>query len=619
MNNICRVLTIISALLLISCSDNSKSITSKEEPKITQNDSLKGDELTGVQIAPGLDKKTLIAPLKDAYNRINPIEDGWESEAFSESATKILKSMAKKMINPGEIKTDSFNLFFDNKTEPKLQINPNKISEIFNDGNFLIRRGDIESCDINQNPTLSFKEFLSGFNLSTNLQAEIKLYKINFNKDQVTSDVKLQVSGRSKSGIKQINCDLICQWTPKIKSPLLKSIKLKKYEESTHLSEKGFTLFSDLTDSVMGENDSYSQQILRSTDYWRSRIPSNLGLDVVANHGLAIGDVNGDSLEDIYICQQGGLPNLLYLQNEDGTLRDHTSSSGADWLEYCSSALIVDLDNDGDRDLVIGQDFKLLFMENDGTGSFTLSFGTSSHAQTFSLSASDFDLDGLLDVYACGYNPSANRSRSGALGEPIPYHDAQNGGRNILLRNKGNWEFEEATTQVGLDQNNNRFSFASAWEDFDNDGDLDLYVANDYGRNNLYRNNSGKFTDVAGEMGVEDMSAGMSASWSDFNRDGYMDLYVSNMFSAAGNRITFQRQFKPSITSEMKAQYQRHARGNTLFQGTKEGEFQDVSIEKEVTMGRWAWGSRFVDLNNDGWEDLIVANGFITTDDTGDL
>ena len=139
------------------------------------------------------------------------------------------------------------------------------------------------------------------------------------------------------------------------------------------------------------------------------------------------------------------------------------------------------------------------------------------------------------------------------------------------------------------------------------------------GRNNLYRNNSGKFTDVAGEMGVEDMSAGMSASWSDFNRDGYMDLYVSNMFSAAGNRITFQRQFKPSITSEMKAQYQRHARGNTLFQGTKEGEFQDVSNEKEVTMGRWAWGSRFVDLNNDGWEDLIVANGFITTDDTGDL
>ena len=624
LNNISRVIGIISVFILIGCSDNSKSINSEPEnnPKSAQetaDTSITSNVLTGIQVAPGLDNKTLIAPLKDAYNRINPLEDGWESEAFSESATKILKSMAKKMINPEKIKTDSFNLFFDNETELKLQINPKIISEVFRDGNFLIRRGDVDSCDINQNPTLSFKAFLSGFSLSTNLQSEIKLYKVSINGDQVTSDVKLQVSGRSTDGVKQINCDLICQWTAKIKSPLLKSIKLKKYEESTRLSEKGLTLFSDFTDSVMGGNDSYSQQLLRSTDYWRSRIPSNLGLDVVANHGLAIGDVNGDGLEDIYICQQGGLPNLLYLQNENGTLRDHTSSSGADWLEYCSSALIVDLDNDGDRDLVIGQDFKLLFMENDGTGSFVLSFGTSSHAQTFSLSASDFDLDGLLDVYACGYNPSANRSRSGALGEPIPYHDAQNGGRNILLRNKGAWDFEDVTAKVGLDQNNNRFSFASAWEDFDNDGDLDLYVANDYGRNNLYRNTSGKFTDVAGEMGVEDMSAGMSASWADFNRDGYMDLYVSNMFSAAGNRITFQRQFKPSATSQMKAQYQRHARGNTLFQGTKEGEFQDVSIEKEVTMGRWAWGSRFVDLNNDGWEDLIVANGFITTDDTGDL
>lgn len=624
MNNICRVLTIISALTLMGCSDNSKSINYQQEPnpKVVQNTSdasIDSEVLTGVQVAPGLDQKTLIAPLKDAYNRINPIEDGWESEAFSESATKILKSMAKKMVNPEKIKTDTFNVFFDNKTEPKLEINPKIISEVFRDEDFLIRSGDVDSCDIIQNPNLSFKAFLSTFSSSTNLQTGIKLYKVSINGDKVTSDVKLQVSGLSTNGVKQINCDLICQWTPQIKSPLLKSIKLKKYEESTRLSEKGLTLFSDFTDSVMSGNDSYNQQILRSTDYWRSRIPSNLGLDVVANHGLAIGDVNGDGLEDIYICQQGGLPNLLYIQNENGTLMDHTSSSGADWLEYCSSALIIDIDNDGDRDLVIGQDFKLLFMENDGTGSFVLSFGTSSHAQTFSLSASDFDLDGLIDIYACGYNPSANRSRSGALGEPIPYHDAQNGGRNMLLRNKGNWDFEDVTAKVGLDHNNNRFSFASAWEDFDNDGDLDLYVANDYGRNNLYRNSSGEFADVAGEMGVEDMSAGMSASWGDFNRDGYMDLYVSNMFSAAGNRITFQRQFKPSATSQMKAQYQRHARGNTLFQGTKEGEFQDVSIEQEVTMGRWAWGSRFVDLNNDGWEDLIVANGFITTDDTGDL
>ena len=116
------------------------------------------------------------------------------------------------------------------------------------------------------------------------------------------------------------------------------------------------------------------------------------------------------------------------------------------------------------------------------------------------------------------------------------------------------------------------------------------------------------------------MSAGMSASWGDFNRDGRLDIYISNMFSAAGNRITFQRQFKPGAPKTMLAQYQRHARGNSLFQaGLDGGGFSDVSVEQGVTMGRWAWGSRFVDLNNDGWEDLVVANGFISTEDTGDL
>lgn len=189
----------------------------------------------------------------------------------------------------------------------------------------------------------------------------------------------------------------------------------------------------------------------------------------------------------------------------------------------------------------------------------------------------------------------------------------------MLLRNDGNWDFVDVTGAVGLDQNNNRFSFAASWEDYDNDGDPDLYVANDYGRNNLYRNDGGRFTDVAAQLGIEDMSAGMSVSWADFNRDGILDLYISNMFSAAGNRITYQRQFKPDAGDELLAGYRRHARGNSLFEGKPGGKFSDVSLSAGVTMGRWAWGSRFADLNNDGWQDLVVANGFITAPDTGDL
>ena len=98
-----------------------------------------------------------------------------------------------------------------------------------------------------------------------------------------------------------------------------------------------------------------------------------------------------------------------------------------------------------------------------------------------------------------------------------------------------------------------------------------------------------------------------------------MDLYVGNMFSSAGNRITYQRNFKTGAGDETRAGFQRHARGNSLFENLGDGTFHDISVEAGVTMGRWAWASPFVDINNDGWTDLAVANGFITNDDTGDL
>jgi hypothetical protein len=313
------------------------------------------------------------------------------------------------------------------------------------------------------------------------------------------------------------------------------------------------------------------------------------------------------------------LPNRLFLQNADGTLRDVSEESGTAWLDYCASALFIDLDNDGDRDLAVSQDFRLLLMENDGTGKFELAFGTSTQAQSFSMAAADYDVDGDVDLYVCGYNPSAANIRSGAMGEPLPFHDANNGGRNTLWRNNGNWRFTDVTAETGLDQNNTRFSFAASWEDFDNDGDLDLYVANDYGRNNLYRNDGGRFNDVAADLGVEDQSAGMSVTWADCNRDGWMDLYVSNMFSGAGNRITYQRQFKEGFDDDTRQQFQRMARGNSLFLGHPDGRFRDVSEPAGVAMGRWAWGSRFADVNNDGWEDILVTNGFITAADVDDL
>ena len=176
------------------------------------------------------------------------------------------------------------------------------------------------------------------------------------------------------------------------------------------------------------------------------------------------------------------------------------------------------------------------------------------------------------------------------------------------------------TNETGINTNNRKWSFAASWEDFDMDGDPDLYVANDYGRNNLYRNDGGTFKDVAAELGVEDSASGMSVSWADFDLDGRQDLYVSNMFSAAGSRITSQKKFKPDANLETRERFQRFTRGNTLFRNTEKG-FIDTSESAGVMMGRWAWGSRFIDLNNDGWQDLVVANGYLSAADngTGDL
>ena len=111
----------------------------------------------------------------------------------------------------------------------------------------------------------------------------------------------------------------------------------------------------------------------------------------------------------------------------------------------------------------------------------------------------------------------------------------------------------------------------------------------------------------------------MSADWGDFNNDGLMDLYVGNMFSGAGNRITFQDRFMSGSSADLIEDFRYSARGNTLFRQNGAASFDDVSISAGVTMGRWSWSSLFADINNDGWQDLIVTNGHVTGVESDDL
>lgn len=578
--------------------------------------------------APGSTQKSYVAPLADAYRRLDPTADGWETEAFHELSSKQLEKLAALFEKPLD---DTLLASLADDRFLCTTLNPANLQEVFRDelvhverANLSVERDALIEPSAGSTPRGSaglraaIERFRQLYADSRIERVKLKPFRVELGDNQVTTTIYFQSYGKASSGRLQVNARWSVDWmTAGDAPPRLLAIRLEEYEAVRYQGPEG-QLFSDCTASVLGQTDAYRRQFLWSTDHWRTRLSRELGLDVVANHGIALGDVNGDQLDDVYVCQQGGLPNRLFIQNADGTLRDATVESGADWLDYCASALIVDFDNDGDRDLAVAQEWRVLLMSNDGHGHFQLEFGTSTEAQSYSLAAADYDLDGDVDLYVCGYNPTASTLRRGAMGEPMPYHDANNGGRNLMLRNDGNWLYTDITNACGLDENNTRFSFAAAWEDYDNDGDPDLYVANDYGRNNLYKNRDGRFEDVADDLSVEDMSSGMSASWGDVNRDGWMDLYVSNMFSAAGNRITYQRQFKSDASSSVREQFQRLARGNTLFLNTGTG-FRDVSEQAGVTMGRWAWGSRFADLNGDGWQDILVANGFITTEDSGDL
>jgi len=469
----------------------------------------------------------------------------------------------------------------------------------------------------------ALEELVSGWAGQSDIHLHFKITSIELGDDLARTGVLMEAGARQGDRFTQLKSRWLCDWKLDGKRPpRLLSLRSELLEQVTG-SSPGGRLFVDATAGVLKPVAEVADQLGRSVDHWRGRLQAELGVALHGHQGLAVGDVDGDGLDDIYLCQPGGMPNRLLVQQPDGTVRDRARQAGVDWLDRSRSALLVDFDNDGDQDLACVLNINLVLMENDGRGRFTereMAFAT---GDPYALAAADFDADGDLDLFVSGYGNGflANPAGEGVLGEsiPYPYHDANNGGPNLLLRNDGDWRFADATDEVGLGMNNRRWSFAASWSDYDGDGDPDLYVANDYGRNCLYRNDGGRFTDVAATAGVEDIAAGMSVSWCDYNGDGRPDLYVGNMFSSAGERIAYQRRFQPEADQAVRRQFQRHARGNTLFENVGDGTFRDVSVERDVTMGRWAWGSPFADINNDGRPDLLVANGYITGEDTNDL
>ena len=381
-------------------------------------------------------------------------------------------------------------------------------------------------------------------------------------------------------------------------------------------------VFVDVTAQALGRNASYREQLLEGSDYWRTVLDGASHIDVYGNNGIAVADIDDDGFDDLYICQPSGLPNRLYRNRGDGTFEDVTEAAGVAVLDNTACALFADLNNNGRQDLiVVAVDGPLLFL-NQGDGRFRFKPDAFRFAQppqgTFTGAAiADYDRDGLLDVYFCLYSYYAGIDQ---YHFPAPYYDAQNGPPHFLMHNNGDGTFGDATTASGINQNSNRFGFACGWVDYNQDGWPDLYVANDFGRKNLYRNNgNGTFTDVAREAGVEDVGAGMSVCWFDYDNDGKPDLYVTDMWSAAGKRVSTQDVFMNDAPEEVRALLRKHAEGNSLFHNQGNGRFSDAGVSAGVQMGRWSWSGDAWDFDHDGYPDLYVVNGMISGPKRRDL
>ena len=374
-------------------------------------------------------------------------------------------------------------------------------------------------------------------------------------------------------------------------------------------------VFADVTFAALGQMESYKNQMLHGVDYWRTVLDGACGIDVYGNNGVAAGDFDNDGFDDIYVCQPAGLPNRLYCNRGDGTFEDVTEKAGVGVLDETACALFADFDNRGLQDLlIVGGSGPLLFV-NQGNGKFeckrdAFQFAQSPQGTFTHAAAADYDGDGRLDIYFCLYSYYVGLEQ---YHYPAPYFDARNGPPNFLLHNEGNFKFRDHTDSAGLNVDNNRYSFACAWGDFKANGTPDLYVANDFGRSNLYRNDGGgKFTAVSTEARVEDVGAGMSATWFDYDGDGKQDVYVSNMWSAAGLRVSEQKLFHSKQPESIRALYRRHASGNSLYRNMGDGKFENVSHAAGVDVGRWAWASDAWDFDHDGFSDLYVANGYIS-------
>ncbi|MEC7501445.1 MAG: VCBS repeat-containing protein [Planctomycetota bacterium] len=570
----------------------------------------------------------------------NPSTDGWQSEAVADQIKHQLEDLLRLANSPMRNTIEKYDAFVSANYRGERLI-PNTVESVYEDQFFTINRSKslpasqpASDSELSTSPSdvdragfiQSLVDWGKSLGDAAELRYEIKVIRVEQKADRAKTKQKIAVTGQGKDGGYEQHAVWSCIWQREEMDGHWKLLDLEILDfEVVSSIDQQEALFLDGTVSVLEKDPCFESQILQSYNTHLKRMQDWRYSARIGWTGMAVADVNGDGREDIYVTQDSGLPNLLLIQQQDGTVLNAADQWGVDWLHDSPAALFLDFDNDRDQDLAVALEAAIVLCANNGDH-FEVKKVLPIPDDVKSLSAADFDLDGKVDLFCCIYDRNSGMGEGGLVAGSAPlnqvFYDSKSGGPNILFRNQGAWNFEDVTDQVGLGEDNVRLSYASAWEDFDNDGDPDLYIANDFAKNQLFRNDlksdagsnlaTPHFVDVAEQTGTQDQAGGMSVSWSDQNRDGLMDLYVGNMFSSAGNRVTTQEQFKASQNEGVRGIFTRFSRGNSLFVNRGDGSFEDAGEDAGVAMGRWAWSSCFADVNNDGWQDILIANGFIT-------
>lgn len=320
--------------------------------------------------------------------------------------------------------------------------------------------------------------------------------------------------------------------------------------------------------------------------------------------GIAVGDIDGDGLPDVFLPGEGG--NRLYKNLGHRRFRDITTESGITdtRLDDAHQAIFVDYDNDGRLDLFIvhSQSPSRLFHQRpdgrfeDVTATCGIITGPGAHDATWL----DYDNDGLLDCYV------------GHYGTGRPTLDGLNGPGNRLFHNLGGGRFEDVTARSGTGTTG--WTLATVALDYDRDGWPDLFVANDFGRSELLRNqHDGTFRRVGRAAGVDVRGSSMNASVVDLDGSGWPGLFITqiDMFSKSIGFIFPQDKTVLNLNERILRSTFSIA-GNKLYRNRQDGTFESVD-ERVFEPGDWGWGwsATFFDYDNDGSDDCYLTNGWI--------